>query len=491
MRRTWDERPSTSTGSLRTVEWAPRLCEGDAVRADERNDDVTKNEIDHNVEVLIDQLRDQLRDELRTELRGEMEQLRRDQQPVAARRSTSTSSRRHLLPPRRGQHRRRTGGSCGDGLTGQPQPTAPDRPEPGESPAPAPRPWRRAAAGEDAIYGKSTATTGVSWGVRGESGSLVGAGVVGIANSTSGIPMGVYGETRAPDGQGVFGSNGSSTGLSAGVHGETTSVNGAGVVGECAKPDAIGVWGKATTGTGVVGTSETGIGGRFSGVLSALRLGRSGNTPALRIDTHRAGEVYFDNANELWLCTQAGTPEAVDSTDGPAADPGEPLPRLRLSLRRRSDRHRPAAGGFGHRLHRPDNRRRGDRKDAGYPRGTIAGLRSTSPGHLDLAWSWSRLVAPGEKNRDRDQRLDDQLGGDRQRARQRHVRHARSAASHQGVRRRTIGIGNSLRRRHHRRHQVTLSAAASIDPALDTALATDRTGRCVGSAAHGASPVPT
>ena len=93
------------------------------------------------------------------------------------------------------------------------------------------------SAGTIAIRGENTATTGTSIGVRGQTSSKDGFGVVGYNSSTSApttFPQaaGVFGQTDAPNAIGVWGlANNSSTNQSIGVWGETRGANSIGVVG--------------------------------------------------------------------------------------------------------------------------------------------------------------------------------------------------------------------------------------------------------------------
>ncbi|MCX7925589.1 MAG: hypothetical protein N2554_07250, partial [Fimbriimonadales bacterium] len=125
------------------------------------------------------------------------------------------------------------------------------------------------------VLGQATA----GWGVHGRSNT--GTGVYGLGTATSGLSFGVFGESRSPDGTGVYGIHNNSAGTRPGVHGITNSTDGnaVGVLGEVAptSPGAysaavrginrgtggsgIGVWGSQDgSGWGVYGTSVSGIG---------------------------------------------------------------------------------------------------------------------------------------------------------------------------------------------------------------------------------------
>jgi hypothetical protein len=114
----------------------------------------------------------------------------------------------------------------------------------------------RTASG-DAIYGISTATTGYTHGVYGESYSTSGFGVYGVDYATTGFNIGVYGLTQAGDGIGVVGFAPATAGGARGVLGESDTPDGIGVDGRAAASTgtAYGVFGMSysTDGTGVYG----------------------------------------------------------------------------------------------------------------------------------------------------------------------------------------------------------------------------------------------
>jgi hypothetical protein len=77
-------------------------------------------------------------------------------------------------------------------------------------------------------------------------------------------------------------------------------------------PQAIGVigWSKQPLGTGLVGfTGGAGAyGGEFFGGLAEVRLRPGGAAPITLTNAHKAGELYEDETNTLWLCVLDGTP---------------------------------------------------------------------------------------------------------------------------------------------------------------------------------------
>ena len=121
-----------------------------------------------------------------------------------------------------------------------------------------------------AIYGK-----GQTFGVQGASDATGGDGVTGYANAVTGDGYGVYGISAAPNGAGVRGESPSTGGGAYGVFGEITSVAGTGV-GVFGRAPFYGVRGEATSsGIGVIGESDAGIGAYGVGVTGVL-----GSAPA-------------------------------------------------------------------------------------------------------------------------------------------------------------------------------------------------------------------
>lgn len=80
------------------------------------------------------------------------------------------------------------------------------------------------------IFGEATSTgNGITYGVRGESSSTRGRGVLGEAKASSGVAIGVRGESRSTEGRGVFGWANAENGAAFGVYGSSDSPDGAGV----------------------------------------------------------------------------------------------------------------------------------------------------------------------------------------------------------------------------------------------------------------------
>ena len=136
-----------------------------------------------------------------------------------------------------------------------------------------------------AIYGSNTASTGASYGVRGESASTTGRGVYGEATATSGSAYGVHGRSDSPSGRGVYGENMATSGAAAGVYGSTNSTTGQGVRGV-----AIATSGEVF---GVFGTSQSSEGRGVHGVNTAT-MGAAYGVSARSMSTQ--GQAVFGEA---------------------------------------------------------------------------------------------------------------------------------------------------------------------------------------------------
>ncbi len=111
------------------------------------------------------------------------------------------------------------------------------------------------------VYGYADATTGTTYGIRGESDSTSGRGVYGYATASTGTNNGVYGETDSISGRGLYGWATASSGTNYGMYGRSDSSDGRGA--NC--------WATAGTGTtyGVYGQSDSTSGRGVFGVSSA------------------------------------------------------------------------------------------------------------------------------------------------------------------------------------------------------------------------------
>src|SRR5262249_18247853 len=125
--------------------------------------------------------------------------------------------------------------------------------------------------------------SGANFGVHGQTDSSAGTAVYGQSTATTGVTAGVAGTVSSPDGWGVYGSTRTSTGVCYGVVGVSGSTSGRGVIGE--EQASTG----ATYGVLGIATSPSGF-----GVYSSGNMGASGTKP-FRIDHP------FDPANKYLL----------------------------------------------------------------------------------------------------------------------------------------------------------------------------------------------
>jgi len=146
-----------------------------------------------------------------------------------------------------------------------------------------------------AILGSVT-TSATAVGVQGQTGGLLGVGVLGLAsNSSSGAgAVGVVGASFAPGGAGVFGHSDDTAGAGMGLLGYSASPTGFGMyayetgslgVGGYARwqnastrgagARQIGLWGDSSSGFGVFGSSDTSIGILGASVSSIGIVGES------------------------------------------------------------------------------------------------------------------------------------------------------------------------------------------------------------------------
>jgi hypothetical protein len=77
--------------------------------------------------------------------------------------------------------------------------------------------------GDRAIYGMHAATSGVAYGVYGQSASTAGTGVFGSTTATNGVAFGVWGQSNSTSGRGMVGYAAATSGDAIGVWGSTNS----------------------------------------------------------------------------------------------------------------------------------------------------------------------------------------------------------------------------------------------------------------------------
>ena len=123
------------------------------------------------------------------------------------------------------------------------------------------------------IQGTNTATTGIRYGLYGESASTAGYGVYGEVTRTTGGTFGVYGTSSSTAGHGVYGSATAASGLTYGVHGRSASSGGIAVFGEAIATTggAYGVYGESasTGGTGIRGVATASSGSTNGGSFTS------------------------------------------------------------------------------------------------------------------------------------------------------------------------------------------------------------------------------
>lgn len=147
------------------------------------------------------------------------------------------------------------------------------------------------------VYGQSTATSGTTYGVVGESTSTSGSGVRGVATAASGITNGVVGESLSSSGRGVYGVAYATSGTTYGVWGASTSPSGTGVYGQSTATSG------ATYGVRGKSSSSNGYGGYFENTSDGIALyaegnGNGRNKAALRVNntnTSQGMAAYFTN----------------------------------------------------------------------------------------------------------------------------------------------------------------------------------------------------
>ncbi|OYT68566.1 MAG: hypothetical protein CFK48_11160 [Armatimonadetes bacterium CP1_7O] len=167
------------------------------------------------------------------------------------------------------------------------------------------------------VYGLATATSGDTVGVFGASYGTSGTGVVGWAYATSGYTIGVYGRSDSTDGTGVFGIA-TASGVTSGVYGRSYSTSGYGVFGWASATSGVtyGVYGRSnsTSGYGMYGYAAATSGLNYGvlgesasasgyGVYATGRLAASG-AKLFQIDHPLRPETHFLNH----FCTEGPEP---------------------------------------------------------------------------------------------------------------------------------------------------------------------------------------
>ena len=130
------------------------------------------------------------------------------------------------------------------------------------------------------LTGTSTATSGVTFGMRGQSNSTGGYGMYGYVPSTTGVTFGVRGDTESTSGRGVYGNAKAATGDTYGVLGYAASTGGTGVFGNATATTgvtyALRGYAASTSGRGAFGYASAATGGTFGVVGSAASVSGTG-----------------------------------------------------------------------------------------------------------------------------------------------------------------------------------------------------------------------
>ncbi|MEM2591652.1 MAG: hypothetical protein QXI60_03605 [Thermofilaceae archaeon] len=137
-----------------------------------------------------------------------------------------------------------------------------------------------------AIFGKSLATSGFTYGARFEASGPLARGVLGYALSSTGAAYGVYGLSDSVAGTGVFGWVRATSGATYGVYGRSDSPSGFGVYGRATAASGVnyGVYGRSD--------SPSGYGGYFIGRgYFSGNVGIGTTTPMYQLDV--VGDVRW------------------------------------------------------------------------------------------------------------------------------------------------------------------------------------------------------
>jgi hypothetical protein len=172
----------------------------------------------------------------------------------------------------------------------------------------------------NALVGQSTAGTGFSNGVFGQSASPNGNGVFGNNTVTSGGGVGVFGQTPSPEGIGVVGINTASSGFARGVSGGSNSTSGVGVFGSnnATSGNAHGVFGLSNSpaGNGVVGASNANAGGNGVFGSAAATSGFANGVFGQSFSTSGTGVAGFANATSGFISGVSGDASASPNGTG-------------------------------------------------------------------------------------------------------------------------------------------------------------------------------
>ena len=169
----------------------------------------------------------------------------------------------------------------------------------------------------DAVVGQALPPNGRN-GVRGQ------ANGIGVYGESTGGSVGVYGYSATGPGTYGFSNDGlGAVGVSVNAIGSLAfsrqreavnafSINGDGIRASTSSGNAAAVFAEnasgSTSGVGVVGLGQSGVGVYASGAHAAIQLGRSSTAGPPTTDFHVAGEIVLDANADLYLCKATGTP---------------------------------------------------------------------------------------------------------------------------------------------------------------------------------------
>ena len=161
------------------------------------------------------------------------------------------------------------------------------------------------------IRGYTSATTGFSPGVTGQSASTDGRGVLGLATASTGTTYGVYGQSASTDGRGVLGDATATSGTTTGVYGQSRSADGyGGYFGNIAGGTALYAAGDVAQDAGAAGLVKAAVYVECKGVASPPPH-RFFNTVSGNVTSHDVGylpvsgtcvlDFGFDLSARFWI----------------------------------------------------------------------------------------------------------------------------------------------------------------------------------------------
>ena len=196
--------------------------------------------------------------------------------------------------------------------------------------------FMNASADGVGVYAESTATNGTNWGGFFANQSTSGRGVSGIASAPTGTTYGVFGVSYSSTGSGVEGTANSSTGYGIGVHGVSECNQGTGVGGTTTTTlEGYGVWGSSSgvIGRGVFGdvSSNTGLNyGVYGRSASIDGRGVYGETVCNSPNANGFGILGYSLAPQRWAIYAAGSLGASGTKSFRIDHPSDPTNKYLL-----------------------------------------------------------------------------------------------------------------------------------------------------------------